>query len=216
MAFPSHSSPRKGEPVQALTDTHNEYIPPLDFSFKGVTKFSDLLDEEPRPRETETITKPVKPETTKESPKKSDSKAVRLNYNSLDSWVGINDTISNLLINPSILGWLDLSFNQLTTVDRAVLSYPNLSLLYLHGNDISDLKQTIDVLGELQKLRSLTLHGNPIENQFGYRPSILGRCPHLKNFDFSSVTKSDLATAETWKVLYKGKKDGKKKPVSDP
>ena len=201
----SYTSPRKGEPVQALTDNHNEYTPPLDFSFKGVTTFSDVLKEEPRPREMEPAKKPAKPEA-QESPKKSDSKAVRLNFNSLDSWVGINDTISNLLTNPSALGWLDLSFNQLTTLDRAVLIYPNLSLLYLHGNDISDLKQTIDVLGELQKLRSLTLHGNPIETQFGYRPSVLGRCPHLKNFDFSGVTKSDLATADTWKVLYKGKK----------
>ena len=203
------TSPYKSPCAQAVTDTHNDYVPPLDFSFKGVSTFPEVMEEEPRPRTTNVTRSPKRDDTTQGPATKSDSKSIRLNNNSLENWDGITNTISGLLAKPHILGWLDLSFNHLTTIDRSVLEFPDLSVLYLHGNEIVDLKQT-DVLQGLQKLRSLTLHGNPIEIQFGYRPYVLGKCPSLKNFDFSGVTKSDWATAKTWNVLYKGK-DRKKK-----
>ena len=212
MASSVRTSPYRNPCVQAITDTHNDYVPPLDFSFKGVSTFPEVMEEEPRPRTTNVIRSPSK--TAESTSTKSDSKSIRLNNNSLENWDGITSTISSLLAKPHILGWLDLSFNHLTTIDRSVLEYPELSVLYLHGNEISDLKQT-DLLQGLSKLRSLTLHGNPIESLFGYRPYVLGRCLSLKNFDFSGVTKSDWATAKTWNVLYKGK-DKKKKKTADP
>ena len=207
-ASSGRTSSYKAPCVPALTDTHNDYTPPLDFSFKGVSAFPEVMEEQPRPRVANIIRNAKASESTK-----SDSKSIRLNNNSLENWDGITGTVCSLLAKPHTLGWLDLSFNHLTTIDRSILEFPDLSVLYLHGNDIADLKQ-IDMLQDLHKLRSLTLHGNPIECQFGYRPYVLGKCPNLKNFDFSGVTKSDWATAKTWNVLYKGKE--RKKKTADP
>ncbi|KAI6660928.1 Leucine-rich repeat-containing protein 51-like [Oopsacas minuta] len=205
-------SPYRKPCVPALTDTHNDYVPPLDYSFKGVSTFPEVMEEEPRPRNTSIPKSPSKTiESKDKSAMKSDTRSIRLNNNSLENWSGITDTVISLLTNPNTLGWLDVSFNHLTTIDKAILDYPSLTVLYLHGNDIADMKQT-DNLSTLQKLRTLTLHGNPIENQFGYRPYTLGRCPNLKNFDFSGVTKSDWATSKTWNILYKAK-EKKKKPI---
>lgn len=44
----------------------------------------------------------------------------------------------------------------------------NLSVLYLHGNSIQRLGE-VNKLAILPRLRSLTLHGNPIEEEKGYR-----------------------------------------------
>ena len=208
-------SPYRKPCVPALTDTHNDYVPPLDYSFKGVSTFPEVMEEEPRPRTINVIPKsPSKTiESDGKSTTKSDTRSIRLNNNSLENWNGITDTVTSLLTKPHTLGWLDVSFNHLTTIDKAILNYPTLSVIYLHGNEISDLQQ-VDILSSLEKLRNLTLHGNPIENQFGYRPYVLGKCPNLKNFDFSGVTKSDWATSRTWNVLYKGKiEKGKRKSL---
>lgn len=44
----------------------------------------------------------------------------------------------------------------------------NLSVLYLHGNSIQRLGE-VNKLAILPRLRSLTLHGNPVEEEKGYR-----------------------------------------------
>lgn len=82
-------------------------------------------------------------------------------------------------------------------------------MLYLHGNCIERI-QEIDKLADLNELRSLTLHRNPVEDSDkGYRQYVLSRLPLLKNFDFSGVTKSDRACAETWSQMYKKKRQKK-------
>lgn len=43
-----------------------------------------------------------------------------------------------------------------------------LQSLYLHGNTISCLRE-VDKLGALSQLRRLTLYGNPMEEEGGYR-----------------------------------------------
>ena len=76
-----------------------------------------------------------------------------------------------------------------------MLEFPRLKILYLHGNNIEKISE-IDKLVSLQNLRILTLHGNPIEDSSpNYRPYVLSRLPNLKSFDFSGVTKSDLANS---------------------
>ena len=41
---------------------------------------------------------------------------------------------------PSQLSMIDLSFNGFTTVPEELEQLPNLSVIYLHGNEISKLK----------------------------------------------------------------------------
>ena len=81
-------------------------------------------------------------------------------------------------------------------------------MLYLHGNNIFDIQQ-VDMLSSLRKLKSLTLHGNPVEASPGYRFYIVSTLPHLLTFDFSGVTKQERESAECWKKL-SGKKKTKK------
>lgn len=51
---------------------------------------------------------------------------------------------------------------------QVLTTFFNLSVLYLHGNSIQRLGE-VNKLAILPRLRSLTLHGNPIEEEKGYR-----------------------------------------------
>ena len=73
-------------------------------------------------------------------------------------------------------------------------------MLYLHGNNIGSLSQ-VNKLSALSMLRTLTLHGNPIEVEPGYKQHVLSALPNLQTLDFSGITKSDKATAGTWEKL---------------
>ena len=84
--------------------------------------------------------------------------------------------------------------------------------MYLHGNNIGRIAE-VDKLSALTKLKSLALHGNPIETNPGYRQYILSSLAELKSLDFSGVTKADRATAATWKIMIAPKpKPRRRKP----
>ncbi len=70
-------------------------------------------------------------------------------------------------------------------------------MLYLHGNNIRRASE-MDKLSELCRLRSLTLHGNPVESLDDYRYCVLSKLPQLINIDFSTVTKQDRKSAQVW------------------
>ncbi|KAF6104366.1 hypothetical protein HJG60_011318 [Phyllostomus discolor] len=105
-----------------------------------------------------------------------------------------------LLENPGNLAWIDLSFNDLSSIDPVLTTFFNLSVLYLHGNSIQRLGE-VNKLAILPRLRSLTLHGNPIEEEKGYRQYVLCTLPRITTLDFSGVTKADRTTAEVWKRM---------------
>ena len=83
-------------------------------------------------------------------------------------------------------------------------------MLYLHGNNIFTIAQ-VDKLSSLKKLKSLTLHGNPVEVTPGYRPYVIYAIPQLQTFDFSGITGIDRVTAERWKGKHITIKSKKKK-----
>lgn len=77
---------------------------------------------------------------------------------------------------------------------------PNLQRLYLHANQIRNLTD-VDRLQQLTQLRSLTLHGNPIQENKLYRMYIISTIPWLRTLDFSAVTRKDLDIAITWRQM---------------
>ncbi|XP_062822891.1 leucine-rich repeat-containing protein 51 isoform X3 [Anolis carolinensis] len=83
---------------------------------------------------------------------------------------------------------------------KVLTTYYNLHNLNLHGNSIQSLSE-VDKLAVLPHLRSLTLHGNPIEEEKGYRSYVVSTLPNLKSFDFSGVTKQDRSTANVWRRM---------------
>lgn len=77
-------------------------------------------------------------------------------------------------------------------------------MLYFHGNNIRRIKE-VDKLSSLHRLKSLSLHGNPIESVDGYRQYILIRIPQLQTLDFSGITKADRKTSDVWSKIQMSK-----------
>lgn len=111
-----------------------------------------------------------------------------------------NNLISNLqiLISPfrsmldtSKVTWLDISFNQIESLDPLIFEhFPNISALYLQANKILRLSE-IRKLEKFQRLKSIAIFGNPVEEHKHYRNYVLYYCKSLTNFDMSPVTKSE-------------------------
>ncbi|XP_075827765.1 leucine-rich repeat-containing protein 51 isoform X1 [Microtus pennsylvanicus] len=137
--------------------------PPLDYSFKSIHVIQDLVSEEPR-----TGLRPVKHSKSG----KSLTQSLWLNNNVLNDLKDFSQVVSQLLQHPENLAWIDLSFNDLTSIDPVLTTFFNLSVLYLHGNSIIRLGE-VNKLSVLPRLRSLTLHGNPIEEEKGYRMNLV-------------------------------------------
>ncbi|XP_039107942.1 leucine-rich repeat-containing protein 51 isoform X3 [Hyaena hyaena] len=131
---------------------------------------------------------------------KSLTQSLWLNNNVLNDLKDFSHVVSLLLEHPENLAWIDLSFNDLTSIDPVLTTFFNLSVLYLHGNSIQRLGE-VNKLAVLPRLRSLTLHGNPVEEEKGYRQYVLCTLPRITTFDFSGVTKADRTTAEVWKRM---------------
>ncbi|XP_069691393.1 leucine-rich repeat-containing protein 51-like [Periplaneta americana] len=145
--------------------------------------FSDLKNE--RPRVFRVGHMPVRGSSMKYL-----TRSVWLNNNNLTNARGFENFINSLLEQPSALGWIDLSFNTFTEVDDELLKFPNLRILYLHGNSIQSLG-SIEKLKKLDRLLTATFHGNPIESMPCYRSHIINLLPQINNLDFAPVVSSE-------------------------
>lgn len=172
-------------------DNDCDMAPPVDLAFKCINSMEDVLQEDPREG-----LKPLK--RCKDG--KLMGQALRLNNNTLTDLHGFREIAEKLLSEPDHLCWIDLSFNYLPNIDPVLTTYRHLSALNLHGNSISNLTE-VEKLAALPNLKSLTLHGNPIETEPGYRSYILSLLPNLKTLDYSAVTKQDRVTAEVWRRM---------------
>ncbi|XP_022084531.1 leucine-rich repeat-containing protein 51-like [Acanthaster planci] len=199
--MPKGLSPRGG--IDAKNDSCDQAI--LDFSFKDILLTDDILDVEPR------VAKNSKLEKTAEGLVRTQT--VKLNNNGMTEMAGLDVTLEKVVESPEELTWLDLSFNDIAKIDPLLLKYTKLKVLYLHGNNITSINE-VDKLAGLPSLISLTLHGNPVEDQKGYRQSLVAKLPRLKKVDFSCITKSDRENAATWERDY-GKRRPPKKPKED-
>jgi hypothetical protein len=125
---------------------------------------------------------------SRKAKKKSEIKAVRLGNNLLANLESIY--VIPQQINSMNILWLDLSFNEFTRIPADFgRQFPNVSTIYLHANKISKLSE-IKNLANFEQLRSLSLFGNPVEENKHYRNYVLYYCKHLTQFDKSPVTKS--------------------------
>ncbi|EFN86180.1 Leucine-rich repeat-containing protein 51 [Harpegnathos saltator] len=109
-----------------------------------------------------------------------------LSNNLLNSMEGLQLLANKVLDYPKHLSWLDLSFNEIDEIGKDIEQFPNLKILYLHGNKISNITDVLR-LKKLLNLRSLTLHGNPVEDIPCYRNYVVHLLPQLQVFNFSPV-----------------------------
>uniref|UniRef100_A0A3B1K9A5 Leucine-rich repeat-containing protein 51 n=1 Tax=Astyanax mexicanus TaxID=7994 RepID=A0A3B1K9A5_ASTMX len=163
---------------------------PLDFSFKQLSSLADVALEEPN-----TSVRPLR----RNPDGKFSSSSLRLNNNMIVNLQGLTDTLSTLLSKPQRLAWLDLSFNFITHIHPVLTELSELRVLYLHGNSIRKLSE-VDKLGSLPYLHTITLHGNTLESEQGYRYRgyVISVLPHLKMMDFSAITKEEKILASIW------------------
>lgn len=110
--------------------------------------------------------------------KKLLTRSIWLNNNKLKSIKNLEVIVESVLEVPSQLSWIDFSFNYIKEVDDCILNYPNLKIIYLHGNCISKLSEVMK-LRKLKNLRTVTFHGNPISNIPLYRVSIMHMLPQV-------------------------------------
>lgn len=124
------------------------------------------------------------------------TRSIWLNNNRLTNLSYLKNFVDSVLVYPAALSWLDFSFNRIQDVDDSVAEFPNLKILYFHGNDIKTLRN-ISKLRRLEKLRNVTFHGNPIERTIPqYRNFVVHLLPQLHNLDFITVTKSEKESPE--------------------
>jgi len=165
--------------------------PPLDYSFCLLNTVDEIVTEQEIPQTRRNYKVCEKTEDDRYI-----TASLRLSYNVLHNFDGFVNVLYKILdAGPFGLCWLDLSFNSIDKLDDDTFSQlPNLKILYLHGNSLADMTE-IPKLKTLTSLLSLTLHGNPIEQEDAYRICILYHLPYLKHLDFIGVTKGDLATS---------------------
>ncbi|KAI9363443.1 leucine-rich repeat-containing protein 51 [Zopfochytrium polystomum] len=117
--------------------------------------------------------------------------AIRLPNNRIVSIEALSLSAAKLVPSLAHIAWIDLSFNEIELVDKDILNFPTLTTLYLHANRIAALAE-LDKLAALPRLRTLTLHGNPVENAGrAYRQYVIARIPTLRHLDFCAITKQD-------------------------
>lgn len=109
-----------------------------------------------------------------------------LSNNLLISLTGLDNLVKSHLGNFNNLSWLDMSFNKIKSIENHLNGFVNLKILYLHGNNIVDINQVVN-LRILKNLKSLTLHGNPIENVSCYRGFVIQILPQISSLDFSPI-----------------------------
>ncbi|XP_076180216.1 leucine-rich repeat-containing protein 51-like [Ptiloglossa arizonensis] len=181
------------EPRNAYKDLFSDYkrakqqemmiAAPLDLSFKKATTMNELANKRPQAIRTGKI--PLR--TTMD---RFVTCSFWLSNNSLTSMDGFKNLVHKLLDDPAYLTWIDLSFNEIERIGDDIIQFPNLKIIYLHGNNIWNINDVIK-LKNLQNLKSLTMHGNPIENLQYYRGYIVHILPQLTTLDFSAILSAD-------------------------
>ncbi|ORY26427.1 hypothetical protein BCR33DRAFT_773773 [Rhizoclosmatium globosum] len=191
---------------------------PLDYSFKEISNVTEITTEESHRRHEVSFCKSPPSNShnlTRTHPFKlpygagikSITTAIRLPNNHLETLDNLFTLSAKIVESPLHIAWIDLSFNNLKVIDKELLQFPTLSTLYLHANEISDLSE-IDKLVALDRLRTLTLHGNPVENSKGYRQYTISRLITLKHLDFCAITKQDKKIAKAYLDYCERKKVG--------
>ncbi|XP_076180215.1 leucine-rich repeat-containing protein 51-like [Ptiloglossa arizonensis] len=112
-----------------------------------------------------------------------------LSNNSLTSMDGFKNLVHKLLDDPAYLTWIDFSFNEIERIGDDIIQFPNLKIIYLHGNNIWNINDVIK-LKNLQNLKFL-MHGNLFEDLQYYRGYIVHIFPQLTTSDSSVILSAD-------------------------
>lgn len=184
-----NSGRRKAPPAQSGGGDENKggFLPPLNQRKNGAA----------RPRTRTVVT------------------SLKLGYNLLEDLQGVEGALEQVMDRPEEnLTMLDLSNNRFKEIPSELSRYQNLTVLYLHGNNITKIKQ-VKKLQNLVNLQKLTLNANAIfyeatettsrkalklEETPYYRHQIIYylRNTQLKTLDNIPITPKDRENALIW------------------
>jgi len=127
-----------------------------------------------------------------------------LSYNQISTLDNFHKVVDQVMFDSYKLSWLDLSHNYLKTLSPELVKFPNLKTLNLHRNYICKLEELYK-LQSLTNLRSITVHGNPLDTIPGFRIFVIGILPFLKRVDTVLVSSKESDNAK-WIRNFKGGK----------
>ena len=160
----------------------------LEYSFLGINTVEEMLVCEPTSG------------TKLGSPKSAGpTTCVRVPNNALSSIDGLGAVLAQLVDDPAKLFWLDISCNSITSLGNELANFPDLRVLNIHGNGLA----TVAELRKLTQLplKSLTIHGNPVEEKKDVKNFLISHLPYLEKLNFCPVTPQDRDNAMTWKSI---------------
>eukprot|EP00873_Tetraselmis_striata_P015569 jgi/Tetstr1/435833/TSEL_024721.t1 len=181
--------------AKSLADVKLKSGQPLDYSFKWLTSLTEILEEQPNSG----TLKGADVSAEEKAKYELNSTCLRISNNTISTLQGLPEVLDHVMDAPEELSWLDASFNKLTSIEDIIATYPNLVVLYLHANCLTNIRE-VKKLAKLPNLRKLTLHGNPLEemNQGTYKMQVLAYLPNLRTLDFIAITKVDKDKASVW------------------
>ena len=100
---------------------------------------------------------------------------------------------------------LDLSYNKIKEIHNDISLLPNLKILKLNNNLLSDVNKIVN-LGNIKNLTSLNLSNNLICKIRGYRQFVIEMCSVLEQLDNAQVTEKELEI-----IHFGGSKYGEKR-----
>ncbi|KAI5703231.1 leucine-rich repeat-containing protein 51-like [Diaphorina citri] len=120
-----------------------------------------------------------------------DTRSLWLSHNKISLVYGLDSLVHRTILDPDLIGWIDLSFNNIKNVDKNMFTnFPNLKILYLHKNQIEEYL-SVFVLRRVNSLRTLSLYGNPIEKIREYRAVVSTMIPQLVTLDSVFILPSE-------------------------
>lgn len=119
----------------------------------------------------------------KEIPKLNQFKNLQRLFLNNNKIIRVGDSLqSNYVITE-----LYLENNMLTDVAGALQHLSCMRILLLHGNQLADLRQMVHEFRNMQDLKTLNLHGNPLAQDFCYREFVIYSIPSLELLDRKAV-----------------------------
>jgi len=176
----------------------------LDYTFMNITKLEDIIKLDESEEDSNNPSNLSLIENQNIRLKHSGITTLRMSYNRICDLASLHSCLSHLITDPSRLQWMDLSNNMICKIGCSLENFKHLSVLYMHANDIKSFN-SIKPLSDLDKLSSLTLHGNPIEEHKFYRNFVIHLFPNLVKLDFSVLTKQDRENSRTWAAMFRNK-----------
>mmetsp|Transcript_14086 Transcript_14086/g.20751 ORF Transcript_14086/g.20751 Transcript_14086/m.20751 type:complete len:198 (-) Transcript_14086:321-914(-) len=178
----------------------------LDCSFMGIVELEDLLQVSPQALAAAASNSSSAGEVkTEDKGAKLKMTSIKLCSNQITSVDTLYPVLSDILAAPTALRWVDLSCNQIERLGDALERFPEIAVLYLHGNQLRSLGELRRLGEQLPGLKSLTLHGNPVEEGKHYRNYLIHFLPSLNQLDFSPITRLDRDKAATWATTFRRK-----------